>query len=93
MDKQKRIRDLEGALARLQKGGNGRLQMAQVCPVHDEAIGNLKDRDSRLELKIDGVGKKVDVMDRKITRWGGAFAVLVPSAMAAITIAARLLMP
>ena len=68
-DDQKRIRDLEGALARLQKGGEGRLTMAaQVCPVHDEAIGNLKDRDSRLETKIDDVGKKVGELDGKVTK-------------------------
>ena len=106
IDDQKRIRDLENVLARLQKGDDmpsGVTDLpgtATTCALHDEVIGNLKDRDSRIERKIDtmsteigGVKKDVGQLGLTVTKWGGAFAVLVPLAMLAITVAAKYLLP
>jgi len=81
-------------------GGSGVTDLSGRCAVHDEVIGNLKERDSRVESKIDavktqvaGVETKVDSLSLTIAKWAGAFLVLTTLGMACVTIAAKYLLP
>jgi len=85
-----RIEQLEHVLwEQLPAVREGRRKMAQVCPVHDEAMTNLRDRYSRLEGKVDTIDKNVGKLSLTIAKWSGAVAVIVSAA----TLAAKYLLP